>query len=127
MTAKYLDPRRIEDILTAATVTPEHGPSRRMVGNADVQQLAALISKELGSVPAVEPIFAMVECDPDGTPRLNSIDELGVADLSWFENVPPSIQALMAAMETDEVCVIKGQFHNHVGEWDTHQLIKRVL
>ncbi len=127
--AKYLDPKRIEEILEDAAGFDTSGASRRIVGLADVKDLAELISKELGSVPAVVPMFAVVNVLVDGStwrPTLNSIDELSVAELDWFENLPDPVKALMEKMEVDEVAVVQGTFNLFDGEWNTPTLIKRV-
>ncbi len=74
-----------------------------------------------------EPIFAMVSCTKDGRPSLNSMDELNVADLGWFESIPDPVKALMGKMEVGEIAILQGEFHLFEEEWNTPQLIKRVL
>lgn len=124
--AKYLDEKRIRDILEVIVGTDSSGATRRCVGQADVEHVAFTLSRELGSLPKAEPIFVQVACTADGKPTLNCLDELAVADLAWFENVPRAIKCLMEGLDVDEYLVIRGNFHGFE-EWNTHQLIKRVL
>ena len=116
MMGKFIDVDRIQEILMRAPLVGQR-----------CRELAEFVSKELGALPAVEPIFAMVGCDRDGAPTLKSMDELCVADIDWFENVPPAISAMMGAMSPGEIAYIWGEFDHFANEYDTPFIVKRVL